>query len=335
MTCDSNIATIFGSVGGILTVVDILETYEKDESFSPVLHAALCVIRNVSSATSYNYNILESTSVCGTVYNILAKFYSEDVTAGEVALYVVSNLSCDMALSARLAKIDGCFETVVKSLHHYTTMAMYTANLNCGEVEDDGPVEAGIWAVRNLAGGGEDSQLKLCDLGALGMVMNAFDSFPTQQLNVCGAILNLVAENDVGKIEAKSLGLCDKIVNCMSSNVSDPNLCEMTGKIIAHLAKKNRYNTNRLSELKACELAVVAIESHRDQRAVTVACCDILLQLHYTSDAAREVLAQKEGTLSEDHSKPTCGTADAEHSYEDIHAHWIASDPLLSSFSKR
>ena len=329
LTCDTDIATIFGSIGGIVTLVDLLEARQSDDTFSPVLNAALCVVRNLSSATSYNYNIFASTSVCKIVSNVLMKFYTSDVAAGEISLNTISNLSCDEELSTHVAKIDGCFEIILKALHHYSATAMYTANLSCGEIEDDGPVSAAIWAVRNLAGSRHDNQLKLCDLGALGMLANVFEFFPGQYANICGAILNLVADNDAGKFEAKQFGLCDKVVGAVTNSITDASVCLFGAKAIANLARNNTYNTRRLTELKACELTVKALEAHKEHIEVSLACCDVLLHLHYTSDEMKDALAVK-GVLSEDRVKATCSP---EATFEDIYSIWIVSDATLSKYS--
>ena len=359
LTCDTQIATIVGSVGGITTIVELLEERKNDETFNGSLHAALSLIRNLSSAGSYNYNILNNTDVCQLAHFILNKFYGQDVNAAEIALYLLSNLACFPPLSKKIGELDGCFETVLKVMHHFTSMAMYTANLQCGEAEDDGVVEAALWAVQNLCYNSKDNQAKFVDLGSLGMVANTIQYYPTQHANICATISRIVEDNDIAKHEAgKQFYLNDLSVQMIDANITDIPVCGNGCKLLKDLCIGNKFNFDRLVHLNVIALAVRIMKLHSDQMQVTLPCCELLLHVHYSRNEEAKSRLIKEGMVEigdggkliikagknngnnksddvadkgkeEEDEGEEKEEEDKDYSYQEIYDSWVNADPVL------
>lgn len=370
LTMDAEIATIVGSVGGITTIVELLETRKDDKTFNQTFHAALSLTRNIACASSYNYNILNTTDVCAIANHILGKLFSQDINAAEIALYLLSNLACYPPLSNKIGDLEGCFETILKTMHHFTSMAMYTANLQCGEAEDDSVVEAALWTVQNLSHNNKDNQAKFIDLGALGMITNTIQYFPGQHANLCATILKLVEDNDIAKHEAgKQFNLNDLIVRMIDTNITDVPVCVNGCKLLANICIGNKYNYDRLVQLKAIELSVRLMKLHDAHIEVTVACCELLLHMHYTrhEEAKSRLLNSgmitilgddklkiniSKGNSVENGRDGDIGTTGSEnkegggegiekkaqevkmYEYEELYEVWVNSDPVLKKLKE-
>ena len=102
LSCEENIATILGSVGGIEAVISLAEKCQQNSSISL---AAISAIRNISSVGTLNYSLLAKTKVCEVLLYIL-KEHSSDLEIVETGLWTITNLACDSVLSNRLGSLD-------------------------------------------------------------------------------------------------------------------------------------------------------------------------------------------------------------------------------------
>ena len=363
LTCDPEIATIVGSVGGIVTIVDLLESRKNDETFNQTLHAAFSLIRNISSASTYNYNILNTTNVCEIAHFVLSKFYGQDVNAAEIGLYLISNIACYPPLSKKVGEVEGCFETILKVMHHFTSMAMYTANLQCGEAEDDSVIEAALWAIQNLSHNNADNQAKLVDIGGLGMIKNTIQYFPTQHANVCAALSKLVEGNFAAKLEAGvQFNLNDSIIQLIDASITDAPICGNGCKLLANLSSNCSHNFDRLIQLKAIALSIRVMKLHSNNMEVVFASCELLLSMHYNGNqegksrlikdamimvddngALKVQTGKDEGSknnIDTDEGRDKESTEEKEqgenknYDYQQIYDAWVNSDPVLKELKE-
>ena len=101
LTCEENVALIFGSIGGIEAIVLLAQKYQHNSDIST---AAISAIRNISSVGSLNYSFLIKTKVCEVILDIL-KEHSSDFEIIEIGLWTITNLACDTVLSNRLCTL--------------------------------------------------------------------------------------------------------------------------------------------------------------------------------------------------------------------------------------
>ena len=310
MTCDSEIATVFGQLGGIVVVTDLLHELAGRGQLTSLLQACICVVRNLSSATAYNYSILAGTTICEDTACILSSSCTANSVA-EVSLYTLSNLSCDLELAKRVLGIQGCIETVMKILNMQLT----------GDC-DEALIEAAVWTVRTVAAGGADSQTKLHSVGALGSIATAFDLLPDQTANLCAAVLNLIADFEPGKSEAVSLDFCLKLCLALKNKYTDPALSEFICKSLSQLAMDNPSNREKVVAEGGRDMVVRVLSLHRGESQVVRAACEALLHLHFTTADLRTFLKDK-GALSEE------GKAVVAESFEEVLNIWVNSDQTL------
>ena len=76
--------------------------YRKDGA-----KAACWAIRNLASATAFNYSLLAATKVCeATMY--IANKYPHSIDMKEEIAWLIATLACDKELSERLNSLDVC-----------------------------------------------------------------------------------------------------------------------------------------------------------------------------------------------------------------------------------
>jgi hypothetical protein len=100
LSCEENVSTILGSVGGIEAVVDVATTCRG----SDVALAAVSAIRNISSVGTLNFALLAKTKVCEILLLNLKK-YSSSIELVETGLWALTNLACDSVLANRLGSL--------------------------------------------------------------------------------------------------------------------------------------------------------------------------------------------------------------------------------------
>lgn len=100
LTCEDNVSTILGAVGGIDAVVDAMHTFRT----AGVAVAGTSAIRNMSSVGTHNYALLAKTTVCEVLVSLLVE-HPTDIELLETGLWAITNLSCDCILSDRLGSL--------------------------------------------------------------------------------------------------------------------------------------------------------------------------------------------------------------------------------------
>ena len=101
LSCEENVATILGSVGGIEAVISLAEKCQQNCSISL---AAISAIRNISAVGTLSFSLLAKTKVCEVLLDIL-KEHSSDLEIVETGIWTITNLACDSVLSNRLGSL--------------------------------------------------------------------------------------------------------------------------------------------------------------------------------------------------------------------------------------
>ena len=111
LSCEENVSTILGSVGGIEAVVDVATTCHG----SDVALAAVSAIRNISSVGTLNFSLLAKTKVC-EILLLNLKTHSTSIELVETGLWALTNLACDSVLANRLGSL-GAARVVVDTYY--------------------------------------------------------------------------------------------------------------------------------------------------------------------------------------------------------------------------
>jgi hypothetical protein len=122
LSCEENVSTILGSVGGIEAVVDVATTCRS----SDVALAAVSAIRNISSVGTLNFALLAKTKVC-EILLLNLKTYSSSIELVETGLWALTNLACDSVLANRLGAL-GAAKVVVDTYYRCATAKQKTVS---------------------------------------------------------------------------------------------------------------------------------------------------------------------------------------------------------------
>lgn len=305
MTCDSEMATIFGSMGGINELVDIFHriveelqsavSVESKGSSESTCQPLLCVLRNVSAASSYNFGILAKTEICNLVVQFLLldlrSVYSDVSAVSEVAFLLMSNLACSKNLSSQLFSVDGC-------------MSVLMTAINSSHKEDEVEVfEASLWAMRTLSGNNENARCAFLSHNVLEKISSEWTSMSKDGQKIelfCGLVLSLVTDNVDGCERAYRIGLIETVfmtwIRLGSENLS---ASIAANRVLIECAKLSKEVQDKLLTLDVREHCLQGILNHKQNRELVVSCCELLLRTTHASDDLKAKLIM-EGAIDKE-----------------------------------
>lgn len=189
LSCEENVSTILGSVGGIEAVVDVAMI----SCSSDVALAAISAIRNISSVGTLNFSLLAKTKVC-EILLLNLKTFSSSIELVETGLWALTNLACDSVLASRLGSL-GAAKVVVDAYYRCGTPKQWMDNFSnilasirtdniplsthpCSivpmhpqEGKPAGPIsEVCLWAILNLAASSVENEDRLGEAGCCELV---------------------------------------------------------------------------------------------------------------------------------------------------------------------
>ena len=288
LTYNPDIASILGASGICVAVTDVLRANLRQAG---VLMAACWAIRNLSCGSVFNFNQFVHTEVCPTLVQVV-RDNSDDLHIVSTALWAIANMSCDVTMCARMGSDEGAVQTI---------MSCIKAQLGGGAGEGGFPeesqevLEAGVWAVQNLASGGRPSRTNLQAHGVVEMIVACLARgeivvVQTIRETVCGGVLaNLMCEEDSVRSELQralreaQLGglLCGLLQQ--ERWIAMPSTAYAVCRGLRGFAAGNEENAQILDALGACDLATRVMGLHRDIPEVVSSACDVLLVVYFSA----------------------------------------------------
>jgi hypothetical protein len=311
LTYNADIASVLGGSGICVATTDVLRSNLENSS---VVYAACWAIRNLSCGSKFNYCQFVHTDVCELMVQVLQR-YPEDSSITSTALWALANLSVDSSMSAKTGSEQVNVETVMGAVKRHLF----------GEELDLEVLEAGMWALQNLASGSKPCRTHMLHCGVVDVIIACLSRPDILEVTsirdtVCsGTINNLLTDKDEvrddmqARFRDANLGglLCD--ILRQEQFMARPSTAYAVCRGIRAFAMWSSSDDMFVLEgLGACDLAVRAMGLHRDIPEVVSSACDVLLAVHYSQDeASLERLKAIGRAEDEEHAAATTAALEA------------------------
>ena len=182
----------------------------SNEDNKKCLLSCLSALRNVSSATSYNYQILSKTNICNLVVDFLSSLDNIPVTQVmtnneilmlyETSFYALGNLAYYKPLGDQFNSIEKIHEIVVKKLELLSTMFSLDQQLYLELCEPF------LMLLNHLSKDDRDDKRSILNIECLIQLVRMRDLHTSLSENINTIILQIIKSNTLLEEEAKSLG---------------------------------------------------------------------------------------------------------------------------------
>ena len=182
----------------------------SNEDNKKCLLSCLSALRNVSSATSYNYQILSKTNICNLVVDFLSSLDNIPVTQVmtnneilmlyETSFYALGNLAYYKPLGDQFNSIEKIHEIVVKKLELLSTMFSLDQQLYLELCEPF------LMLLNHLSKDDRDDKRSILNIECVIQLVRMRDLHTSLSENINTIILQIIKSNTLLEEEAKSLG---------------------------------------------------------------------------------------------------------------------------------
>ena len=190
------------------SVKDLVSNSNEDNK--KCLLSCLSALRNVSSATSYNYQILSKTNICNLVVDFLSSLDDIPVTKVmanneilmlyETSFYALANLAYYKPLGDQFNSIDKIHEIVVKKLELLSSMFSLDQQVYLELCE---PV---VMLLSHLSKDDRDDKRSVMNIECVIQLVRIRDLHTSLSENINTILSQIIKSDKLLEEEAKSLG---------------------------------------------------------------------------------------------------------------------------------
>eukprot|EP01038_Epipyxis_sp_PR26KG_P005445 gene5445-7538_t len=305
LSYDEDVAALLGSNGCCQSILDIISppVFPYNLSIDTVI---VWAIRNLSCPRLNLLMFTKSLTICDWLANTLQfHFENNNIQIINIIIWSINNLCSDSNFVSILydKNIPQLIIHICKTLFH--------------TIIDDiifGPIgEATMFTVRSLANSMEHNII-LTGLGVgefLCDILRRYNNREGMVEGCCLALSNLSRKNEEMQSILSTYSVIEILIMSIKSHKFVLQTIEFILTLLTVLIEGNISNKSQLIDQSGIILTVQLMRIHQTDYDVVTLCCELLLQLYYVDEQAREKL-KSENQLSDDglHARPAGRYAD-------------------------